>query len=178
MHWQYYMSIENMLVKTNQYVTHSDKNKNVYSDEFSSIILLSCSEIDSLFKQLCLNFGFQSKSKYLKMKDYAHLIEKYINNDFGLATSIRTINDDSIIIFPFENIDASKSYANLKWWKDYQSIKHDRIKNVSKGNLLNAVTSVAAQFIILRELIEFIHESNGQEYLRKKCWSEYWIPVV
>ncbi|WP_212925839.1 hypothetical protein [Oceanobacillus sp. J11TS1] len=66
----------------------------------------------------------------------------------------------------------------MMWWKDYQLIKHDRIKNVTKGNLLNAVNSVAAQFIILRELIEFIDESNGKEYIRKDYWSEYWVPVV
>ncbi|MEY9976325.1 hypothetical protein [Lysinibacillus sp. RC79] len=176
MHWQYYLSIENMLVKTNQYVTHSDKNKNVYSDEFASIILLPCSELDSLFKQLCINNGIESNGKYFKMKDYVQVIEK--RNDFGLATGTRTINDDNIVIFPFENIEASKLYANLNWWKDYQSIKHDRIKNVTKGNLLNAVNSVAAQFIILRLLIEFIDESNGRDYLRKNYQSEYWIPCV
>lgn len=78
MHWQYYLSIENMLVKTNQYVTHSNKNKNMYSDEFASIILLSCSELDSLFKQLCFNNGVESKSKYFKMKDYVEAIKKII----------------------------------------------------------------------------------------------------
>lgn len=178
MHWQYYLSIESMLLKTNQYVTHSNKNKSVYSDEFASIILLSCSELDSLLKQLCNNYGIKSEGKYYKMKDYALIMEEFFSNDFGLSTSIRTINNDSIIIFPFEKIDASKPYANLKWWKDYQSIKHDRIKNVTNGNLINAIFSVAAQFIILRELIGFIDETNGRDYLRKKCWTEYWIPVV
>lgn len=176
MHWQYYLSIENMLVKTNQYVTHSDKNKNVYSDEFASIILLSCSELDSLFKQLCINNGIERKDKYFNMKDYVQAIES--GDEFGLATGTRTINDDNIVIFPFKIIDASKPYANLNWWKDYQSIKHDRIKNVTKGNLLNAVSSVAAQYIILRQLIEFIDPSEGKDYLKKNYWSQYWIPVV
>ncbi|MCF3944857.1 hypothetical protein [Oceanobacillus alkalisoli] len=178
MHWQYYLSIEKMLLKTNQYVTHSNKNKDAYSDEFASIILISCSELDSLFKRLCYNYGIQSEGKYFKMKDYARIIKKYIGNDYGLATGISTINDDSIVIFPFENIDVTKPYANLKWWKDYQAIKHDRIKNVTKGNLLNAVNSVAAQFIILRKLIDTIDESNGKEYLKENYWSEYWVPVA
>lgn len=178
MHWQYYLSIENMLIKTNQYVTHSDKNKDAYSDEFASIILLSCSELDSLLKQLCINYDVQSKGRYFNIKDYAPLIEKSLINDFGLATGIRTINDDNILIFPFGNIDATKPYANLKWWEDYQSIKHDRIKSVTKGNLLNAVSSVAAHFTILRKLIEFIDVSQGQEHIRKNYWSEYWIPAL
>lgn len=44
-----------------------------------------------------------------------------------------------IIAFPFKNIDDSKQYANLEWWKDYQQIKRYRIQNTEKGNLLNAV---------------------------------------
>ncbi|MDZ5713348.1 hypothetical protein [Jeotgalibacillus haloalkalitolerans] len=178
MHWQYYLSIEKMLVKTNQYVTHSDKNKNTYSDELASILLLACSEIDSLLKQLCKNYGVQSKGKYFSMEDYAKVIEKNMSNELGLATGINTINDDDILIFPFEEINSSKPYANLSWWEDYQAIKHDRITNVFKGNLENAVSSVAAQHIILRELIKFIDKSNGQEHLKKNYWSEYWIPCV
>lgn len=178
MHWQYYLSIEKMLIKTNQYVTHSDKNKNTYSDEFASILLLSCSELDSLFKLLCMNHGIQSNGKYFNMEDYAKVIVKNFSNGFGLATGTYTINDDNIVTFPFQNIDASKPYANLNWWKDYQSIKHDRIKNVTKGSLFNSVNTVAAQFIILRQLIDFINESDGQEYLKKNYWSEYWIPCV
>lgn len=176
MHWQYYLSIEKMLVETNQYVTHSDNNKIAYSDEFASIILLSCSELDSLLKQLCIQKGIISKSNYYKMKDYAKALEN--SRDWGLATGINIINDDHITVFPFNKINSSLPYANLIWWKDYQSIKHDRIKNVIKGNLLNAVNSVAAQYIILRQLIEFIDESSGKEYIREKYWSDYWIPVV
>ncbi|MFD1453979.1 hypothetical protein [Oceanobacillus sojae] len=178
MHWQYYLSIENALLKTNQYVTHSNKNKDVYSDEFASILLLSCSELDSLFKQLCISTGHSKKGKYFTMTDYAQVIQSIFSNDFGISTGINTINDDSIIIFPFENIDASKPYANLTWWKDYQSIKHDRISNVSKGNLINVAYAVGAQYMILRQLIEFMDESEGQNYLKKNYWSEYWIPVV
>ena len=52
-YWSYYISIEIMFKKTNQYVSHSEKNQYTYSDEFAKIILLSCSEIDSLLKTVC-----------------------------------------------------------------------------------------------------------------------------
>ena len=110
------------------------------------------------------------------MKDYVQAIER--GEEFGLATGTRIINDGNIVIFPFKNIDASKPHANLNWWKDYQSIKHDRIKNVTKGNLANAVSSVAAQYIILRQLIEFVAPSEGKDYLKRNYRSQYWIPVV
>ena len=179
MHWQYYLSIENKLIKTNQFITHAEKNKDAYSDEFASIILLSCSELDSLFKQLCLHYGVKSRGKYFSMEDYAPIIEKYSISEYGVSPSMRTLNDnEGIIILPFENINPLKPYGNVSWWKDYQSLKHDRIKNVSKGNLINALNSVAAQFIILRELIKFFEDPNEQSHLWKDYWTDYWIPCV
>lgn len=178
MHWQYYLSIEKMLLETNQYVTHVEKNKDTFSDEFTSIILLSCSELDSLFKQLCTNLGIKSKGKHFTMKDYAPILKKYESKEFGLATRIRTLNENGIHVFPFEGIDPTKPGANLGWWKDYQLIKHDRIKNITQGNLFNAVSTVATHFYILRELIEFIDENQGKSYLQKNYWTDYWIPIL
>lgn len=167
-----------MLIKTNQYVTHSNKNRAVYSDEFASIILLSCSELDSLFKQLCTIRGIKSKSGYFQMRDYAPLIRETFTDDLGISPSMRTWYEDGIIAFPFNKIDVSKQYANLGWWKDYQNIKHNRIQNTEKGNLLNAVLSVAAQFLVLRELIDHLDDQSGREYLKKNYWTKYWIPVL
>ena len=42
-YWSYYLSIEKMLVNTVQFVSPSEENENTYSDEFTKIILLSCS---------------------------------------------------------------------------------------------------------------------------------------
>ena len=167
-----------MLMKTNRYVTHSNKNKDVYSDEFSSIILLSCSELDSLFKQLCIIRGIKSKGKHFQIKDYAPLIKELFTNSLGVSPSIGTLNNDSIILFPFNNIDVSVPYADLIWWEAYQAIKHNRIQNVVKGSLSNAILSVAAHFLVLRELIEYMEEPSVREHLQKNYWTEYWIPVL
>ena len=45
-YWGYYLSIEKLLENTRQYMSPSYDNKDIYSDEFSKIILLSYSEVD------------------------------------------------------------------------------------------------------------------------------------
>lgn len=130
MYWAYYKSIENKLIATNQYVTHTKDNELCYSDEFISIILLSCSEIDSILKELLRNMKIPSKKKYYQMSDYASVLKE-------LTT-----------------------------------------KGVETGNLRNAVTILAAHFLIIRLLIQFIPAEQGQEYLYKETWSNYWIPAV
>ena len=77
-YWGYYLSIEKMLENTRQYVSPSYNNKDTYSDEFSKIILLSCSEIDSILKFLCESNGINKTGKYYKMEDYAKFLNKKI----------------------------------------------------------------------------------------------------
>ncbi|XHJ04677.1 hypothetical protein ACFDBE_00445 [Staphylococcus epidermidis] len=179
MYWSYYKMIEEKLISTNQYVTHTNDNGKCYSDEFTSIILLSCSEIDSILKELLINLNISPKKIYYQMSDYANVLIKF--KDKGIetvSTRIDVHDNNNFNVTPFKNINANLPYANLNWWKDYQAIKHDRIHNVKKGNLANAITVLSAHFLIVRLLIHFIPEENGQSYLFEKTWSEYWIPAV
>ncbi|QUR94614.1 hypothetical protein [Macrococcoides canis] len=179
MYWAYYKSIENKLIATNQYVTHTKDNELCYSDEFISIILLSCSEIDSILKELLRNMKIPSKKKYYQMSDYASVLKELTTKGVEtVSTSIHVYDYNHVRVTPFEKLNASQKYGNLSWWEDYQAIKHDRIHNVEKGNLRNAVTILAAHFLIIRLLIQFIPAEQGQEYLYKETWSNYWIPAV
>ena len=76
MYWSYYISIENMLKKTSQFVSPSKENEKTYSDEFAKIILLSCSEIDSILKLLCELNGIIRDEKKYNMNIYVEAISK------------------------------------------------------------------------------------------------------
>lgn len=179
MYWAYYKFIEDKLIATNQYVTHTKDNELCYSDEFISIILLSCSEIDSILKELLRNKSIPSKKKYYQMSDYASVLKDLTTESVEtMSTSIDVYDNNRVRVTPFEKIDSSRKYGNLIWWEDYQSIKHDRIHNIQKGNLINAVTVLAAHFLIIRLLIQFIPKDRGREYLYKETWSNYWIPTI
>ncbi|HDK4123799.1 TPA: hypothetical protein PSK81_000271 [Staphylococcus aureus] len=179
MYWAYYKFIEDKLIATNQYVTHTKDNELCYSDEFISIILLSCSEIDSILKELLRNKSIPSKKKYYQMSDYASVLKDLTTESVEtMSTSIDVYDNNRVRVTPFEKIDSSRKYGNLIWWEDYQSIKHDRIHNIQKGNLINAVTVLAAHFLIIRLLIQFIPKDRGREYLYKETWGNYWIPTI
>lgn len=179
MYWAYYKFIEDKLIATNQYVTHTKDNELCYSDEFISIILLSCSEIDSILKELLRNKSIPSKKKYYQMSDYASVLKDLTTESVEtMSTSIDVYDNNRVRVTPFEKIDSSRKYGDLIWWEDYQSIKHDRIHNIQKGNLINAVTVLAAHFLIIRLLIQFIPKDRGREYLYKETWSNYWIPTI
>lgn len=179
-YWSYYLSIESMLQKTSQYVSHSEKNQNTYSDEFAKIILLSCSEIDSLLKTVCKHKKIYSEEKYYNMLVYSKaLIEVKDIKDFAFSTDPMTsINESSIIVFPFKGLDTKEKNAGLSWWSDYQKLKHNRLENAELGNLHNATCALTAHYIILRIMVDFLDEYSGKEYVKENNQSKFWIPVV
>lgn len=179
-YWSYYLSIEKMLKDTSRFVASSYENKNTYSDEFAKIILLSCSEIDSILKIICKLKGVEKKDNEYNMKIYVQVLSE-IEDIKEIAYSpypSTYIDERSLIVFPFKEIDKNKKYGGLSWWNTYQALKHNRLESAEKGNLYNAVSAVAAHYILMRTLIEFLYDYDGKEYVKEHNLSEYFIPCV
>jgi len=48
---------------------------------------------------------------------------------------------------------AGGDYASLPWWKDYNSLKHDRLMHINKGTLKTTINACGAlQQVIARRL--------------------------
>lgn len=180
MYWSYYMSVEKMLKNTSQYVSPSKLNENTYSDEFMKIILLSCSEIDSLLKVLCKHKNVNIDDKKYNMSVYAKVLLQYemIKEMAYSPEHTTSINEKSIIMFPFKELSEKETYGGLSWWKDYQKLKHNRLENAERGTLKNAVAAISAHYIILRLLMDTLSESSGREYVKEHYWSDYLIICV
>ena len=187
MYWSYYCSLENMLQKTNQYVAHADDNKLSFSDEFTKIVLLASSEIDSILELLCQLKHIQKSKKYYSMIDYAQALNKTLPNaknifyqgSLSFATHAETMEYNSgIIVEPFATLDLSKIHAGLEWWCDYQKLKHNRLESAKKGNLFNAISTVAALYILIRVLSDFLPRESGHDYIKENYVSKFLIPVI
>lgn len=179
-YWSYYLSIEKMLEETRKYVAVSKGNRNTYSNEFAKIILLSCSEMDSILKLICKLKNIQKEDNQYNMKVYISVLNEFQNiKEIAYSRYPTTsINEELLIVRPFSTMDISKKYGGMDWWEAYQALKHNRLENAIKGNLNNAVTAVAAQYIIVRLLIDFLNEYDGKKYVKEHCVSEYFIPCI
>ena len=180
MYWRYYLSIEKMMTNTSQYVCPSKQNKNTYSDEFMKIILLSCSEIDSILKVICKENNVILKDKDYNMYEYARVLEKQDGiKDRAFSPVCDTSSRDKFFVcLPFKNLDSQKPYAGLSWWEAYQKLKHNRVENAIIGNLENAVYAITAHFVLLRLLMGFLTERMSREYVQKEYWSDYLVICV
>ncbi len=170
-HWAYYKSIEREFMLTNAYVMHTQENKNTYSDEFAKIILLSGSEIDSLFQLFFKYKNIEPAGKYYTIKDYAKIVEY----DKVIKIAFFSFLGDSLRVTPFKDLDEKKAYANLYWWNAYQKIKHNRSENYKMATLDIAANCVAAHHKILRILLSIVDGGIkvGSNYDRR-YYSDYW----
>lgn len=179
-YWSYYLSIEKMLANTIQFVSPSEENENTYSDEFTKIILLSCSEIDSILKLLCKLNNIILTDREYNMKNYAKMLEKdtFIKHESYGPEYVSTINESFLLVTPFKDINSKIKYAGLEWWKDYQSLKHNRMENAKKGNLKNSIFSVSAHYILMTKLMDCLDEYAGHDYVKEHNRSKFLIPCV
>lgn len=147
-----------------------NSNMKVYGHRIRNNIILSCTEIDSMFQNLMLKNGYKSKEyrfktndyiktkSILKLDQYAIYYLRYPNLPlFSPFINWKNINSNSGI--SQENNTPTKS---IIWYDAYNQIKHDRIKNKKLANLKNAVDAFSAAIIL------FIAQYGDDEPFWKK----------
>jgi len=155
--WDYYISLEDDLSNTSRYIEPRGQ-EGVYSFEFAKLLVLTCIEIEAVFKEICRTVCGkeppQDMSKYKEtiLGKYPKIIEATVSIK-RLGRSIK----------PFEYWGEGK----LSWWDAYQKVKHSRDKYFRLATYLNAVTAISALHI----LIHYLSQATGTPL--KKCSGSY-----
>jgi len=67
--WNYYLTLEGDIANTSRFIEPSGQ-ENVHSFEFAKILILACTELESVFKLLCLEItGKQPEGTIGKYKE-------------------------------------------------------------------------------------------------------------
>ena len=165
LYWQTYIKLENELVDLSHHIYISDKMvqiKNdldefsfnqlyVYSPYIADLIVRCGVEIEAISKELYFKNGGEPKKKehYLKFdSDCIKLLHNkwnFTNKQVNIVSLNFDLSDENSILFPLK--DAHIKYKTL-WKKTYQELKHNRYKNISKGNIKALLESMAALYLL------------------------------
>ncbi len=166
--WNYYLTIEQELAKTSRYVEPMGQEQ-VYSFEFARIIIVSCVEAESLLKAICNLKAPNPEEPYGNIGQYKKAMLEIIPEITDAKVFVRRYRKN---IYPFgEWRDSS-----LSWWDAYNCIKHNRKSSIAMANYINAVTSVAAVYILNFYLAEFL-ELDFASYESQYFSSKYAMPL-
>lgn len=145
--WNYYLSLEEDISNTSRFVEPTQKD--VYSFEFLKLIILTCSEIESVMKYICtiIKDGEHFRCDIGEYKSI--ILGKYPKITRAVVHISRTHEP----IIPFSGWDE----ARLPWWDAYQNVKHSREISFLQATYGNAVQALAALYI----LIFYLAKSSG-----------------
>jgi hypothetical protein len=142
-YWEYFLAIEDDLVKTSRYVEFNQDNYNTYSIEFARIILASSSEVDVIAKLLYP--PIYKDGKEINRTICHH--KKGITPRFPRFTTMEiNVPKYGLTLQPWQDWLTNKSPF---WWKSYNNVKHHRDQSYKEATLKNALYSVAGLLCIV-----------------------------
>lgn len=153
-YWNYYLMLEDKFMNTLSYVMLSDKNYCSFSDEYAHLIQAIGSELDCFFKEFC-NYNLE---EIKNITDYSKEILQQRWTDIGNQVVIA----NELRIQPFYGWNSNSAKKTLSWWEAFDEIKHNRVSNVEKGSLENALYILAALYMLEMKWLKITADSCGE----------------
>ena len=164
-YWSYFLAIEEDFIKTLRYVELNEANYKTFSIEYVKQYQTICSELDTLFKELCLFYiGEESykKEKRWNIEKYAGIILNNYPKVKEAQVVVKTYK--GIKLRPYKEWTTAPKYQSPKWWTEYNSVKHERNENFLYANLENVINSLAALYVLEKKLLKIVCEESKNDY--------------
>ena len=164
--WNYFLALESDLDGTSRYIEPAGQ-ENVFSFEFAKLLILACTEVESVFKAIC--FEIEKKQVSGNIGTYKHtVLSKYPK----IVESCVHINRLGYDIKPFEGWDKGP----LNWWDAYQLVKHSRRNYFKEATYINATKALSALYILifyLSKTTKIDFPDSKSKYIESKYASPY-----
>lgn len=153
LYWPVYQNLEKEFLSICDIIHVDDSQLSVYSMKIAELLIRTVVEIESLAKNLYFSNGGakpDDKDLYFDTDCMAHLVDLWdIDKKVVLVSSpnIFLIEDANLILTPLHKSNKRGS-SSADWCKAYQAVKHNRVKELIKGNLKHFLRALAALYIL------------------------------
>ncbi len=141
-----YLHAERDLIAALEFVPYENGHRDVWSPPFASLLLDTCSQLDSLWKAMALESPLMTRRPdEINIKRY----HEWFGHELSPCQAAFMRGISACWIRPFAGWSAKADYRPLDWWSAYTSIKHDRWGNVRVATLARCVQAAAGLFIAI-----------------------------
>ena len=156
-HWNYFIALEQDLIKVSRFIEFLQENFNTYSIELAHLLLATSSEIDVVLKALC-NMK-KSEKDHKNINHYKETIGTELPDLINEKTFIPRYGLELQPWTKWNNKD------NPLWWGSYNNVKHNRDEHFKEANLKNTLNSVAAlSLVVLYYYREIFSEESAHTF--------------
>jgi len=150
-HWNYFLALEDDIVRMARYLEPAEENFSAYSLELARIIITAASEVDVVAKLLCQKIDSGSKARTIDA--YRKTIVPAYDK---LPGALVTLPKFGLTLNPWEQWGQVEK--NPVWWKAYNDVKHHRNDHFPSASLKHALNAVAGLFLLLL----FLYREEGR----------------
>lgn len=151
--WQVYKNLEQEFLSLSETIFINDTQQNVYSMRIADLLIRTVIEIEALSKELYLeNSGTIVPDEEMY---FDTICIKYLNDlwkldkkvVFVVSPNIYFDIEDNRVLRPFHKA-MKRGKSSSDWNKAYQAVKHNRVKELKKGNIKNLLHGLSALYIL------------------------------
>ncbi len=163
-----YHLLEQDLKEILTFIEPTQNNYTTYSHRLYALYVRACMEFEANCKMIFADKNYKLPSRP-NINDY-HDIHTYEEFKTINGYIIKLQMSEVIILSPLKGWSKS---ASPRWYREYNDVKHSRLLNFSKANLLNVLNSIAAIFILLHARYGIAVFTQHQENRSHEIDDEY-----
>jgi len=129
-------------IELTDYIEPVEENKSVFSHRIYELLLRTATEFEANCKGI-LQANRYHKKEHLDIRDYARLNKIMKLDQYEVSVHFWRAENK---IKPFEEWSTS---SRLKWYQDYNRVKHNRFKNFSQASLGSLFNGICCLVVIL-----------------------------
>jgi hypothetical protein len=153
LYWQVYNNLEQEFLSLSEIIFIDDSQQNVYSMRIADLLIRTVIEIEALSKELYLeNSGTLVPDEEMY---FDTVCIKYLNDLWKLdkklvyvvSPNIYFKKEDNKVLRPMHKA-MRRGTSSSDWNKAYQAVKHNRVKDLSKGNIKHLLHGLSALYLL------------------------------
>ncbi len=153
LYWSVYKSLEREFISLSNIIYINDEQLKIYSIKITELLIRAVVEVESISKELYFaNRGPKEDDNELFFDtDCLNLLEQRwsLSKKEVLVSSSNLYFDleENNILTPLKKANKRGS-SSSDWLKAFQAVKHNRAKNLKRGNLRNLIRALAGLYIL------------------------------
>jgi len=138
-----YIRTESVVADFLSQVPYCTEHAEIWSPTLATVLLETCSQLDSLWKCQAGQSRFVTKER-LDIRDYYSCFR-----DDVAPRWVVSYGEEPSVLKPYEKWEGSQEYGALEWWDAYNKVKHNRLQQRKQATMKNAIMALAGLFIAI-----------------------------
>ena len=153
LYWNVFQNLEREFIDLTDTIYVNDEQQSVYSMRIADLLIRTVIEIEAIAKELYLTNGgvvLSDEEMYFDTVCMAYLDNLWKLDRkvvFVVSPNIFFEKEENIILHPLHKAN-KRGKSSADWNKAYQAVKHNRLKELSKGSIKNLLHGLAALYML------------------------------